>query len=286
MAIPVLMKLRQGLPSITKLLRVLTMGRETQNFIGSVAVPLAFTLTPQRFRHSLALRIIAISPHYFSRQWAYPVSMPRLEVLHAEDERLRRSRGAIVDSILAGFIDPSMTVLDFGCGPGYLASFAAERAALVYGVDISRGALLCAEQLNPGCRIRYLHAQYLPAAVAAGTVDLIYSFAVLQHMSTDEIGFSFTQFHRLLRTVSGMALCHVHLADGLQREDVIRGTSNPEGSSRYILRFQYLARAELVELARRAGFPEAECVPIRERFGLTIDDDISNGHLLILRKRR
>lgn len=79
------------------------------------------------------------------------------------------------------------TALDFGCGPGRLtAALAASGFDRVIGVDVSPTMLAKAQEILPGeladrCEFLLNVAPDL-AAVAADSVDLLYTCRVLQHM--------------------------------------------------------------------------------------------------------
>lgn|SRR5208337_914232 len=276
-------KIRHGFPVVTKLMRVLTMGPGEQNFIGAKFIRTCFLLAPASSQRALALRIAAISPHYFSRQWSYPIEMRRASVLEAEHERLVSSRRLIGDRLLRPRLKPNMTVLDFGCGPGYLTGQVAPQVKLIYGVDISEGALLCARELNGGPNINYLRVEQPPTSIQAGAVDFIYTFAVVQHMSVDQIACWFKEFHRILNPESGTVLCQTHLSDDRTSEDILRSASNPEGSSRFLLRFQFRSSEEMARLATVAGFRTTQFLPVAHAFDSKNDDDIAHGQILILR---
>ena len=52
--------------------------------------------------------------------------------------------------------------LDIASGPGYVAAAAAERGAVVLGVDFSRAMVVQAQQLHPGIEFREANAEQLP----------------------------------------------------------------------------------------------------------------------------
>jgi ubiquinone/menaquinone biosynthesis C-methylase UbiE len=130
-----------------------------------------------RHRQSLALRLLSLSPHYFIYQWErYPSSWSRRRVLEAESERNRQSRRQIAEQIIAPRISGDTTVLDFGCGAGFLAGQLHTLAREVVGVGVSSGTLACAHVLNPGgVPRRALNPAQLPARD-----PVIYDTAVLQ----------------------------------------------------------------------------------------------------------
>jgi SAM-dependent methyltransferase len=115
----------------------LAIGRATwgsnQNFLGARWVAALVDKTPERMRERAALRVLSLSPHYFYAR-----------DLQAEAERNRASRRALVDGLIAPYLGPDIRVIDYGCGPGYMAREVAERVGHVDAVDISPGVLACA----------------------------------------------------------------------------------------------------------------------------------------------
>lgn len=83
-------------------------------------------------------------------------------------------RGAFVDLVLAR---QPQTVLDVGCGEGWLVSALRQRGVAAWGVD--PGADLCAVTRAPGCSVR-ARADALPCG--DGSHDLVACLDVLQHI--------------------------------------------------------------------------------------------------------
>jgi SAM-dependent methyltransferase len=142
-----------------------------QNFLGRRWVESLVENSPDPLRERVALRLLSLSPHYFYGR-----------DIHAEDERLRRSRRVLAETIVSPYLSQNSRVIDYGCGPGYLARAVAEGVEHVDAVDISRGVLACARALNGRTNVRYLTPGELRQA--APQADLAYSFAVAQHMRT------------------------------------------------------------------------------------------------------
>jgi len=100
-------------------------------------------------------------------------------------------------------------VLDFGCGAGRLTQALARHAGEVTGVDISPGMLAAAQRLNapPNCRFVLNDAPDL-RQFADGSVDLVYTALVLQHLPRPLVATYLGEFLRVLRP-SGVAVVHV-----------------------------------------------------------------------------
>jgi SAM-dependent methyltransferase len=76
------------------------------------------------------------------------------------------------------------TAVDFGCGVGRLTQALATRYETVVGIDISPTMVELAERYNRvGARCRYVvNTRDDLGCLASGSVDLVYSHIVLQHM--------------------------------------------------------------------------------------------------------
>lgn len=258
---------------ITKSLRVLTNGAEDQNFLGSSLIPRVLDGIPAALRPAAAKYALAISPHYYG-------AGKRVE---AEHLRLRRTRKTLIDCLVRPYLEPDMSVIDFGCGPGYAAYQAAPLCAKVSAVDISQGAVACAEIINARPNLSYhcVAAQTLQGLFGQRSTDLIFSFAVLQHLSDEQARDAARQWQSVLRP-EGYLLCHVPLTDNRTPAEVACGASNVDGKRRHRLRFQFRSSDQLHCFAQLAGFRWVDFVPVADL--CEVDDDIQGDHLMICRK--
>jgi ubiquinone/menaquinone biosynthesis C-methylase UbiE len=98
---------------------------------------------------------------------------------------------------------PRGTLLDAGCGPGYLAIKIAEDLPRlnVIGVDISEDALRIATahagSVSPARSLRFLKADINRLPLEDGSVDFVVSTLSLHHWPEPEV--SFREMHRVLR---------------------------------------------------------------------------------------
>ena len=74
------------------------------------------------------------------------------------------TRGFIDDLLDAAGVKPGMRVLDLACGPGLVASGAAERGTLPVGLDFSSAMVALARADHPGIRFEEGDAEVLPFA--------------------------------------------------------------------------------------------------------------------------
>lgn len=189
-------------------------GKKDQTFLDAKWIRLLLKSTPQKYKKTVALNILALSPHYF-----FGEEKDKKSFLIREYKRNLRTRQLIFKYIVSDHITPQSVVMDYGCGPGFLAKIVASRTNKVYALDISDGVLLCANTINHIDNLHYLNVFKNQATrIADNSVDLIYSFAVLQHVSEDLIAGIFDLFYAKLKP-NGKVLIQVQLiADGWKTE--------------------------------------------------------------------
>ncbi|UCC73853.1 MAG: methyltransferase domain-containing protein [Gemmatimonadota bacterium] len=267
-------------PSLAeKLARLATFGFSEQNFLGAPWIPLLFKLTPGRYRRRLALNLLAASPHYFKRYPHY-ASMARRQVLKEEHRRNVVSRRAICEQILQPHLRSDMTVLDFGCGPGNLARRVARHVERVIALDVSCGAIACAKVLNGAENIAYLvNDGRTLSALEDSSIDLIYSFAVVQHLSDELFDGFLREFRRVLKPGGGV-ICHVALEDAARQAESQQADASIRGrlESTFRLRMVYRPVAEVRRMIAGAGFSRPTVRPVSEI--CDVQDDIASQHLL------
>jgi len=84
----------------------------------------------------------------------------------------------------AARVSAEMSVLDVGCGPGYVSAAAAERGAKPIGVDFSTEMIAIAKRMFPAIEFREGDAQNLPFADA--TFDRVVASFSLLHVADPE----------------------------------------------------------------------------------------------------
>ena len=111
-----------------------------------------------------------------------------------------------LDSLLAALgasIPPDATVLDIGCGVGRLTRVLAERAATVYGIDVSAEMIERARRENAHLdNVHWLHGDGASlAGVADASIDVCVSHVVFQHIANPWITLGYvTEMGRVLRS--------------------------------------------------------------------------------------
>jgi SAM-dependent methyltransferase len=269
-----------------RLLRLLAADSRREAFLDRRWVAPLLRLAPPAQRRGLALRLLALSPHYWLYQWSnrYPVGTTRGEILEREAARVAASRELLCERLLAPYLRPEMTVLDLGTGPGFLARALGRRAFAVVGTDVSRGAVACARALNPAENVTYL---LQPAdrlhGIDDGSIDVLCSFAVFQHLRPERLVALAREIRRVLKP-GGVALCHVPLLDP---DDPPPFPPPPAGWLRGRLwpSMTYYRPDDLRGLLAEAGWPDVEVRRIGDLAEVSSDgDEIGREHLLVLRR--
>ena len=94
------------------------------------------------------------------------------------------TRQFIAPLLDAAEVHEGMSVLDVGCGPGYVSAAATERGATAVGVDFSREMVGIARRMFPGIEFREGDAQKL--SFADETFDRVVANFALLHLTSPE----------------------------------------------------------------------------------------------------
>lgn len=262
---------------LNKLYLILSLSYKNQNFLGQKWIPWFLNLTPENFRKKAALHILGISPHYFIYQWSkrYPSTFSRQHILELEDARNRQSREKIIKALVLPHLSSDKAVLDFGCGPGWLSGQVAPYVKSVTSLDISCGAIACAQQINFAKNIKYIciGESGLFPEVPDGSIDLLITFAVLQHIPNSLVEIILSEFARVLKK-DGKAICHWALTDT---------RDNKSTESTHSLLMIYRSNKEVKTMAQKAGFKSIEIKTVREMRNDVVDD-IADQHISFLEK--
>jgi len=91
----------------------------------------------------------------------------------------------------AAEVSSGMSVLDVGCGPGYVCAAAAERGAKHTGLDFSKEMIAIASKMSPQIKFKEGDAQKLPFGDA--TFDRVLANFALLHLADPERAFAEAQ---------------------------------------------------------------------------------------------
>jgi SAM-dependent methyltransferase len=166
-----------------------------------------------------------------------------------------------------------MTVVDFGCGPGYLAKHVSEYVREVIAVDVSKGVIACARELNYSPKIHYIvnRRPDLKDTIQSASISLVYSIAVIQHLERALARRLLCEFRRILAP-GGTAICHLIVG---------RSQRDPAKWKFWIgAPVRSYTEGEAVQMAKEAGFSSVRLLPVSELARLETDD-VGRQHVLI-----
>lgn len=264
-------------------------GKDSQNFLGARWIGWFLSKTRPENRRIWALRILSMSPHYFlDRNNPKYVGMSNDDYLSATFEALVISREDIYQKILKPYLKEDYVVLDYGCGPGFLSRVVAPRVKLIYGIDISSGAIECAKVLNSAENIEYYVADVNGlATIPNGSIDVVYSFAVIQHLTNEVFEIVLNNCFEKLKS-DGNLILHIQLNDEVWKsEDTIRAGSTIEARLKYEIGLHCFGRseAEHVEILTKCGFETSAVISLAELVP-EMEAEVSSQRLLIASKRK
>jgi len=239
-----------------------------QNFLGAPWVSALVRHTPPGLRTSVALRLLAASPHYFFT--------PDLQAEHA---RCLTQREGLTEQLLTPFLSPDTVALDYGCGPGYMAVAVARRVRRVEAVDISSGVLACAAVLNAAPNIEYETST--EAATRNDQVEIAYSFAVVQHLTDDTFREALLMLKRRVRPEGTLVLHFATPNDGWRTEQQWRDDTSLHGRAKLRFGLNCFGRGtdHFAEMVAEAGFTDIRIEPLA---GLTdADADLASQYWLV-----
>ena len=270
---------------LNALVRTITLGRDGQSFLGATWIEFVLRYAPKKFRWQLALYVLGLSPHYFYR-WINPdyQRLSRRQFLNSEFERNRSTREKLCTYLLAPHFKDDLVVVDYGCGPGFLAKSSAQHVRTVYAIDLARGTLQCARILNSSDNITYLHTTQLNR-IDDASIDLVYSIAVVQHVTDSVFATILAAMHRMLKS-GGKLVMHIALHDAgwKTEEDWVRDTSLL-GNLKYKYSLHMFNRTEqsVRTLLEAAGFSAIDISPVSDVCPDDFDD-VCRQHLILAAK--
>lgn len=165
--------------------------------------------------------------------------------------------------LLAGFLQPGASVLDFGCGDGaHAAPFVLSRGCDYTGVDVSGEAIAL-------CRAKGLEAQSYSSdsalPFASNSFDRVISFEVLEHLFSPERALQ--ELHRTLKPqgyLIGSVPNSVYLTNRLL---MAAGRFSPGGSPATSLKapwrdphIRFFNKRSLLSVLRQTSFRDARVV--------------------------
>lgn len=261
-------------------------GKGSQNFLGARWIPFLLKITPGPLKRKTALWILSLSPHYFYKLYYVNKKLSSNEFFEREYERNLISRKAIIDQIVYPYLKKDFIILDYGCGPGFLAKAASNYVKKIYACDISDGVIACARIINY-CK----NAEYISLLknklnkIDDGSLDLIYSFAVIQHVTDTIFEQILQECFKKLKS-GGQVLMHIVVDEETWKtESEWVSDHSLTGKLKYKFALNCFSRntTTVEKQILTAGFTKPEKILIKSIANL--DDDVALQHLFIFSKR-
>lgn len=114
-------------------------------------------------------------------------------------------------AVAVGLLGPSAVVLDLGCGPGQVASYAMVRGCRAVGVDLTPAMLDAARHLNP--HLPLVNGDVLRLPVRDGAVDAVVAWFSLHNLPRSLLGDALGEVRRVLRR-DGVFVMVTHAGTG------------------------------------------------------------------------
>ena len=176
-------------------------------------------------------------------------------------------RGSFREEILAALAPEELTVVDGGCGDGFLTEVLAGRFSRVLAFDHSPERLAAAKRRVPEKHVRFEQAELDALPLSANSVDVVFLSMVLHHVP--EIVAALREAARVLRTGG-----RVVVADLAQHDD--ESMRERMGDLRLGLDSRLLEQA-----MRQAGFRKIRFHPVHDRLtvarGRNLDLVVATG---------
>lgn len=260
-----------------------TLGSEPQNFLGAKWIRTVLERTPESKKRIWALRMLSLSPHYFINpddpQYR---GMSHDEYLEAVCKTCADAREKIYEQILKPHFRNDDTALDYGCGPGFLAKAVSGHVKKIYACDISEGALACARIINAAPNLEYVTADEAGlSAIPDGSVDIVFSFAMVQHISDEILEMVLGNMRRKLKPGGRLAL-HIQLTnDDWKTEDEWRSDNSIHGKIKFKYGLHCFGRSADAhrKLVEKHGFTDVKIENIADFVPEDFDDVCSQSLL-------
>lgn len=260
-----------------------TLGSQPQAFLSAKWIGRFLSRTSKSNRRLWALRILSLSPHYFIKPDDPKYKgFSHNDYLEAVFKECADSRVKIFEQILRPYVSSEDIVLDYGCGPGLLAVVTAKYVKKIYACDISTGALACAKILNPAPNLEYIVADETGfASIADGSLDVIYSFAMVQHLTDEVFEIVLTNCSRKLKS-GGRLVLHIQLIDEVWKTEVQwKADTSLQGKIKYKYGPHCFGRTEQshIDAVTKYGFRDIKIESIADFIPEDFDDICSQSLL-------
>ena len=185
----------------------------------------------------------------------------RALILNTEDEDTFERTGRQDAEGVAAHAGPGDTVLDYGCGIGRVARYAAPRCGTLWAVDVSAQMLeMAGRRLANLQNVRFARSTGTAVPdVPDGSVDLVYSLLVLQHAEREDAFRILRDFHRMLRPGGRIHVTYPNLLSDAYLASFLHYVD--AGESGNAARARFYTPQEVERLLPAAGFHITSLTP-------------------------
>lgn len=265
----------------------LALGSGDQNFLGAKWVPGFLGRLKGDSQKKWALRLLSMSPHYFIDGTSSKLGDETTdEFLNRVFDVIAGTRDEIYEKALSPYLSENDTVIDYGCGPGFVAAAVSPYVKKIFALDISDGALACGRILNGRDNVEFVNAREADDVIPAGGIDAIYSYAVVQHM-TDEVFRAMLDNCRGFLAEGGKLILHVQLPDEVWKtESEWRKDESAKGKLKFKYGLHCFGRTAetFQEMLSEKGFDIIEIKEMESLFGRS-DKELASQRLIAATKR-
>lgn len=191
----------------------------------------------------------------YARHWLPPDHRSaRLSIYNSDDETHFEEGGRRDAARVGKHISAGSVVLDFGCGSGRVTRYVAPMCAQLWAVDVSPRMLeLARERLAGAANVRFARCHDVTVPdVPSESVDVVYSFLVLQHLEREDAFLALRELRRVIRPSGTAILTFPNLLSDAYLEGFVRYALTGEVANQ--ARARIYTPQEVERLLPAAGF--------------------------------
>ena len=196
----------------------------------------------------------------------------------AETEASFDAKGRQDAAWLRRFVEPGAVVLDVGCGIGRIERHLAPHVARLHAVDVSDEMLAAARRRTAGATNIAFHRTSATdlSPVATASVDLAFSFFVLQHLEHDDAFRALREIARVLKADGRAVIQFPSLASPFYAREFVDRAEPPDRPAARVRPYTPDLVSRLLDLATLAV----------ERFEPPPGGSLTEHELVVVARRR
>jgi ubiquinone/menaquinone biosynthesis C-methylase UbiE len=197
-------------------------------------------------------------PESYRSAWEPESLADALRLIYNTESLESFEEGGQIDARrLEPWLGPSVVALDLGCGLGRVAKPVSARCETLWAVDVSQRMLdLAGEYMQDRRNVRYARCDEVRVPmVPSASVDLAYSFLVLQHVEKEDAFLLLEELRRVIKPDGVLCLTFPNLLSDVYLDSFVNYAH--AGQSNHRPRARMYTPEEVLRILPAAGF-EAE----------------------------